>query len=183
LSLAPWACPCAAFEGELAYEKDPSHKEIEGIMEAIVSTESTAIVSAPLSQNPAAVYLARLTSQHSRRTMQAALQAIADLLVSSQRLDQAERAEQAQPGSAQPSAVELAKANSQGERPNFVGERSPVFDFPWSALRYQHTGAIRAKLLDRYAPATVNKLLSALRGCLPIGLESTRRSKIIARCG
>ena len=36
----------------------------------------------------------------------------------------------------------------------------------WSALHYQHTQALRAKLLDAYAPATANKLLAALRGVL-----------------
>jgi integrase/recombinase XerD len=34
----------------------------------------------------------------------------------------------------------------------------------WSAIRYQHTAAVRGHLLDRYAPATAN--LSALRGVL-----------------
>ena len=36
----------------------------------------------------------------------------------------------------------------------------------WSALRYQHTAAIRAKLMDAYSPATVRLYLSALRGVL-----------------
>jgi len=36
----------------------------------------------------------------------------------------------------------------------------------WGKLRYQHTNAIRARLMESYAPATANKMLSALRQAL-----------------
>jgi hypothetical protein len=37
---------------------------------------------------------------------------------------------------------------------------------PSAALRYQHTAAIRAMLMERYKPAAANKILAALRGVL-----------------
>lgn len=36
----------------------------------------------------------------------------------------------------------------------------------WAALRFQHTQAIRARLAAKYAPATANRMLCALRGVL-----------------
>jgi site-specific recombinase XerD len=38
--------------------------------------------------------------------------------------------------------------------------------FPWHMLRFQHVTAIRTKLSEQYAPSTVNKMLSALRGVI-----------------
>ena len=93
-------------------------------MDDPITPTSQLIRTIPLSQNPAAVYLARLTSDLSKRTMRAALDKIAAL------------------------------------------DGQDAFTLHWAALRYQHTLAIRAHLAASYAPATANKLLSALRGVL-----------------
>jgi integrase len=52
------------------------------------------------------------------------------------------------------------------ERRNDQYQDVRLLDVPWASLRYQHTVAIRAQLQDRYAPATANKLLAALRRVL-----------------
>lgn len=92
---------------------------------ATLETTGNDLVTADsLSSNPAAVYLAGLANG-SRRTMQAALDALAGTL----------------------------------------GDFDAL-SCPWSQLRFQHTAALRSQLAERYAAATANKMLSALRGVL-----------------
>ncbi|MDK2410539.1 site-specific integrase [Aphanizomenon sp. PH219] len=89
-----------------------------------VSLSLTAPV--PLTEHPAAVYLASLGAG-SRRTMEQALNAIAKIL---------------------------------------TGNICDALTLDWSKLRYKHTAAVRVILMEKYAPATANKMLSALRRVL-----------------
>jgi len=76
-----------------------------------------------------------------------------------------------------PAAVYLARLPSAKSRRTQAGALTKIaaiassqqltaLEFPWQRLRYQHTAAIRAKLIENYAPATANRDLSALRGVL-----------------
>jgi integrase len=44
--------------------------------------------------------------------------------------------------------------------------RETVETLSWNQLRYQHTQAVRAKLIENYNPSSANKILAALRGVL-----------------
>jgi integrase len=68
----------------------------------------------------------------------------------------------------------------------FSGGTRTEETFRWADLRYEQTSAMRASLAKRYAPATANKMLSALRGilteCWRLGqmdVESLARAKDI----
>ncbi len=99
----------------------------KAVLEPSMITLASLPSPAPLDRNPAAVYLAAFPSEESKRTMAAALDALAALL---------------------------------------SGGKASAPEIPWGALRYAHTAALRAALLQRYRPATVNKHLAALRGVL-----------------
>ncbi len=44
--------------------------------------------------------------------------------------------------------------------------KSDAYTLNWAALKYQHTSAIQAALLENYAPATAQKMMCALRRVL-----------------
>jgi integrase len=90
--------------------------------------------------------------------------------------DRAELSPRALPPDQNPAAVYLLSL-SEGSRRTMrraldtiadlvSGGRATALTLPWARLRFQHTAAIRAQLAERYAPATANKMLSALRGVL-----------------
>lgn len=47
-----------------------------------------------------------------------------------------------------------------------IDRRCDAMTLPWQRLDFQHTAAIRAKLLETHSPAGTRKMLSALRGTL-----------------
>lgn len=80
-----------------------------------------------------------------------------------------------------PAAVYLAQLAQSGRRtqktaldtlaallgpPAAPGQAYDALSCPWHLLRYQHTAALRTALTERYAPATANKMLAALRRVL-----------------
>lgn len=85
------------------------------------------------------------------------------------------------PPSQRPAAVYLARLAPGARRSQLwalrtmaeilVGTPSDATTLPWQLLGYQHTQALRTALAERYAPATANRMLAALRAVL---LESWR---------
>src|SRR4028119_1445510 len=52
-----------------------------------------------------------------------------------------------------------------------TGEECDAMTLNWAALRYKHTAALRSAMEKKYAPATVNQMLCALRRVLKEALQ------------
>lgn len=75
-----------------------------------------------------------------------------------------------------PAAVYLSQLKQSSRRPQkqaldlvaslLSGGSADCLTLNWAVVRYQHTAAVRGRLLDSYSPATANRILSALRGVL-----------------
>ena len=52
-----------------------------------------------------------------------------------------------------------------------------IYTLDWAAIKYQHTAAVQASLLERYAPSTASKIMCEFRRVLDeaskLGLMST----------
>jgi integrase len=80
------------------------------------------------------------------------------------------------PPEQQPAIVYLSSLSLSSRQPQAValaaiaailtGGQCPALQLPWHRLRFIHTNAVRATLAERYAPATANRYLAALRGVL-----------------
>ena len=78
--------------------------------------------------------------------------------------------------SANPVAVYLASLGSGSRRAMkqalrviaelLTGTETDPYSIPWWKVEYQHSQAIRSLLMERYSPASTNKMLAALRGVL-----------------
>lgn len=107
---------------------------------AIISTNAQLAISQP-DQNPALVYLAGLTSPESQRGMQTALNNLARLMGAPDTLTQ------------------------DGKPLRGKADRTFLL-IRWEELRYANTKALYAHMVANYPPATVNKMLAALKGVL-----------------
>jgi site-specific recombinase XerD len=75
-----------------------------------------------------------------------------------------------------PAAIYLTSLNSEAGRrtmrqalnvcAGLLSSEADALSFAWHELRFQHVTAIRTRLTEVYKPASVNKMLAALRGVL-----------------
>lgn len=75
-----------------------------------------------------------------------------------------------------PAAVYLSQLSTRSRRVQRIAldqiasiltdGRHNAATMPWQDIRYQHAAAVRSVLAERYAPATANRMLAALRGTL-----------------
>ena len=56
------------------------------------------------------------------------------------------------------------QSNALGAIARLINPALDIYSFQWERMEYQHAQAIRADLIGRYSPASVNRMLSALRG-------------------
>jgi site-specific recombinase XerD len=141
--------------------------------EILTISEMTLITGdgAGLARNPAAVYLAGLGSETSRRTMLAALSRIADVIYPDRWTRPEKPTAPARVGrKASPAerstynlAVEQHKTAYAAYRAAMEQWSQRALDVSWAELRYQHATAIRTALSQELSYQGVNKHLAALR--------------------
>lgn len=115
--------------------------------ELTTTTNASALLvtdAQPIDRNPAAVYLAGLKSERSRRVMADALNHVADVLKYEK--------------------VMVDNPASKRKRSEKINMTYLFVD--WPALRFQHTSAIQNKLLETYSASSVNRMMSAVNGVL-----------------
>ena len=56
------------------------------------------------------------------------------------------------------------QANALNAIARLVNPALDLYSLKWDLIEYQHAQAIRADLIELYSPASVNRMLSALRG-------------------
>ncbi len=66
------------------------------------------------------------------------------------------------------------------------GGKATIDTLPWASVRYAHASDLRSALskavaVDRYAPATANKHIAALRGTLKAAWKLGAMSTVMAR--
>ena len=118
-------------------------------------------VAALAGTSPCAAFVRSLASPASQRTMAQAICAAADILA---------------PGALPPSL-------GRGAKGNLSSRFRAACALPWNSIRVDRLGELRAQLLERgLAPATVNKVLAAVRGTLEQAWRSgTLDSDTLAR--